>query len=121
MGGQMDIPSRYVVDRKVSIYLLVYVLLKDKMSEVQQEVIGPMEEMDAELHNLAKLVLPGYASQWPKMARLQLPHLAAALKERFPDIADLTVKHLLGAEKFRQWLPAQVERFGEWLEIKPIK
>ncbi|OGH92671.1 MAG: hypothetical protein A2563_03290 [Candidatus Magasanikbacteria bacterium RIFOXYD1_FULL_40_23] len=113
----MEVPCRYVVDREVSLYLLLYVLLKSKLSEEQQEVIGTMDEMDAELHNLAKLVLPGYASQWPKMARLQLPHLESALQERFPELVQLPVKHLLGASQFRTWLTHQVARFGEWLDI----
>lgn len=87
------------------------------MSESQQEVIGTLDEMDAEMHNLAKLVVPGYTSQWPKMVRLQIPHLESAVRSRFPQLAQLTIKHLLGAAQFRTWLANQVTQFGEWLTI----
>ncbi len=95
-------------------------LLKKQLSEAQQEVVGTMEEMDAEIHNLAKLVWPQYYKiDWLQVARLRIPHLQSALRQQFPDLACLSPGNDIGGDTFRRWLGHQVARFGEWLEVKP--
>lgn len=106
------------VDNKKSVahlYLLLYVLLKNKMTLDQEQML----DIDpSDVGNLAALVFqPHYvAGHSGKMFRGK--NLVRALRLQNPAVAELAVPKGMSNQEFMFWLEQQVATFGLWILVK---